>query len=104
MLLAAGTPGNRHVLEHARVLLHQPSGRRRGDGGRPGDPGARDRCGCARRSTQILHRHTGQPLAKLRTDTERDLILTAQQAVDYGLADRVVTTLKTFPDLPPSPA
>ena len=40
---------------------------------------------------QILHRHTGQPLAKLRLDTDRDLILTAQQAVDYGLADRVVT-------------
>ena len=93
VLLAAGTPGNRHVLEHARVLLHQPSG---GGEGTAADLEiqAREIARLREQVDEILHRHTGQPLAKLRTDTERDLILTAQQAVDYGLADRVVTTLK----------
>ena len=94
VLLAAGTPGNRHVLEHARVLLHQPSG---GGEGTAADLEiqAREIARLREQVDEILHRHTGQPLAKLRTDTERDLILTAQQAVDYGLADRVVTTLKS---------
>ena len=96
VLLAAGTPGNRHVLEHARVLLHQPSG---GGEGTAADLEiqAREIARLREQVDEILHRHTGQPLAKLRTDTERDLILTAQQAVDYGLADRVVTTLKEVP-------
>ena len=98
VLLAAGTPGNRHVLEHARVLLHQPSG---GGEGTAADLEiqAREIARLREQVDEILHRHTGQPLAKLRTDTERDLILTAQQAVDYGLADRVVTTLKEVPPI-----
>ena len=98
VLLAAGTPGNRHVLEHARVLLHQPSG---GGEGTAADLEiqAREIARLREQVDEILHRHTGQSLAKLRTDTERDLILTAQQAVDYGLADRVVTTLKEVPPI-----
>jgi ATP-dependent Clp protease protease subunit len=93
VLLASGTPGNRHVLAHSRVLLHQPSG---GGEGTAADLEiqAREIARLREQVDEILHRHTGQPMDKLRTDTERDLILTAQQAVDYGLADRVITSLK----------
>ncbi|WP_028047196.1 ClpP family protease [Cellulomonas sp. URHE0023] len=96
VLLAAGAPGSRHVLEHARVLLHQPSG---GGEGTAADLEiqAREVLRLREEVEQILHRHTSQPLDKLRLDTDRDLILTAQQAVDYGLADRVVRTLKEVP-------
>jgi ATP-dependent Clp protease, protease subunit len=91
VLLAAGTPGQRHVLEHARVLLHQPSG---GGEGTAADLEiqANEILRLRAQVDEILARHTGQTVERLRRDTERDLILTAQQAVDYGLADRVVTS------------
>jgi len=96
VLLAAGTPGSRHVLEHARVLLHQPSG---GAEGTAADLEiqASEILRLRAQVEEVLSRHTGQPVEKLRADTGRDLILSAQQAVDYGLADRVVTTLKGLP-------
>jgi ATP-dependent Clp protease protease subunit len=91
VLLAAGTPGQRHVLEHARVLLHQPSG---GGEGTAADLEiqANEILRLRAQVEQILARHTGQSLERLRRDTERDLILTAAQAVEYGLADLVVTS------------
>ncbi|NKY38893.1 ClpP family protease [Cellulomonas septica] len=96
VLLAAGTPGQRHVLEHARVLLHQPSG---GAEGTAADLEIQAAEIQRQRGQveQILSRHTGQPVERLRRDTDRDLILTAEQAVEYGLADRMVTTLKDVP-------
>lgn len=96
VLLAAGTPGQRHVLEHARVLLHQPSG---GAEGTAADLEIQAAEIQRQRGQveQILSRHTGQPVERLRRDTDRDLILTAEQALEYGLADRVVTTLKEVP-------
>jgi len=96
VLLAAGTPGQRHVLEHARVLLHQPSG---GGEGTAADLEiqAREILRMREQVEEILARHTGQPVEKLRLDTDRDLILTAEQAVAYGVADRVVATLKEVP-------
>ncbi|MDC7122899.1 ATP-dependent Clp protease proteolytic subunit [Cellulomonas fimi] len=96
VLLAAGTPGQRHVLEHARVLLHQPSG---GAEGTAADLEiqAAEIQRLRGQVEQILSRHTGQPVERLRRDTDRDLILTAEQAVEYGLADRVVATLKDAP-------
>ncbi|GCD19582.1 putative ATP-dependent Clp protease proteolytic subunit-like protein [Cellulomonas algicola] len=96
VLLAAGTPGQRHVLEHARVLLHQPSGGAEGTAADLEIQAAEIQRQRAQ-VEQILSRHTGQPVERLRRDTDRDLILTAEQAVAYGLADRVVTTLKEVP-------
>ncbi|QHT57544.1 ATP-dependent Clp protease proteolytic subunit [Cellulomonas sp. H30R-01] len=96
VLLAAGTPGQRHVLEHARVLLHQPSGGAEGTAADLEIQAAEIQRQRAQ-VEQILSRHTGQPVERLRRDTDRDLILTAEQAVEYGLADRVVTTLKEVP-------
>jgi ATP-dependent Clp protease protease subunit len=93
VLLAAGTPGKRMVLRHARVLLHQPSAEARGalpDLAVQAAEVARIRSDME----EILSRHTGHPVSRIRQDTDRDHTFTAQQAVDYGLADEVISTRK----------
>lgn len=95
ILLAAGTPGKRSVLPHAKVLLHQPSGQARGT-----LPDlavrAKEVSRIREEMEQILSRHTGHPTAKIREDTDRDKMFTAQEAVDYGLADRVIQSRKAM--------
>ncbi len=91
ILLAAGAAGQRSVLPHSRVLLHQPSAR--GQGPIPdlilqADEVIRVRA----EAEEILSRHTGQSVETLRRDTDRDRIFTPAQAVAYGLADRVMDT------------
>ena len=89
ILLAAGTPGRRSLLPHSRVLLHQPSGR--GQGAIPDLILAADEVIRVRaEAEEILAHHTGQPVERLRRDTDRDRIFTPTEAVAYGLADRVV--------------
>jgi ATP-dependent Clp protease, protease subunit len=91
VLLAAGAAGKRSVLQHAKVLLHQPSSQARGtlpDLAIQAKEVARVRA----EMDEILSRHTGHPVAKIRADTDRNMTLSAQQAVDYGLADQVITT------------
>jgi ATP-dependent Clp protease protease subunit len=91
VLLAAGTPGRRLVLRHAKVLLHQPSSEARGtlpDLAIQAKEVARVRA----EMDEILSRHTGHPVAKIRSDTDRNMTLSAQQAVDYGLADQVIAS------------
>ena len=93
VLLAAGTPGKRMVLRHARVLLHQPSAEARGalpDLAVQAAEVARIRADME----EILSLHTGHPVAQIRQDTDRDKTFTAAEAVDYGLADEVITTRK----------
>ena len=87
-----GAPGKRYVLEHARVLLHQPSG---GGEGTAADleMQAQEILRIREQVEQVLTRHTGHDVERLRADTDRDLILTAQEAVAYGLADGVVRPL-----------
>lgn len=91
VLLAGGAPGRRSILAHGRVVLHQPSA-----GGRGTIPDlilAADEVVRVRSELEeVLSRHTGKDAATLRHDTDRDLVLTARAAVDYGIADRVVTT------------
>lgn len=93
VLLAAGARGKRFALRHARVLLHQPSG---GGEGTAADLEIQAREVMRMRSQveEVLALHTGQPVERLRADTDRDLVLTADQAVEYGVVDQVVTTLK----------
>jgi ATP-dependent Clp protease protease subunit len=89
VLLAAGTPGKRAVLRHAKVTLHQPSSQARGalpDLAVQAKEVAKVRA----EMEEILSQHTGHPVEKIREDTDRDLTLSAQQAVAYGLADRVI--------------
>jgi ATP-dependent Clp protease protease subunit len=94
VLLAAGTKGKRLALEHARVLIHQPSG---GGEGQSSDIEIQAREIMRMRDLleQMLARHTGREAELIRTDIERDKILTAQEAVEYGLIDEVVATRKT---------
>jgi len=94
VLLAAGTKGKRLALEHARVLIHQPSG---GGEGQSSDIEiqAREIMRMRELLEQMISSHTGQEQAKVRKDIERDKILTAREAVEYGLIDEVVSTRKT---------
>jgi len=94
VLLSAGTPGRRAVLKHARVLLHQPSSQARGT-----LPDlaieAKELVRVRAEVDEILSRHTGHPLAKIRNDTDRNKTFTAAEAVAYGLADEVITARET---------
>jgi ATP-dependent Clp protease, protease subunit len=93
VLLAAGAPGQRSVLQHAKVLLHQPSSQAQGalpDLAIQAKEVTRVRA----EMDEILSRHTGHPVAKIRSDTDRNMTLNASEAVDYGLADQVITTRK----------
>ena len=94
VLLAAGTPGRRAVLRHARVLLHQPSSQSRGT-----LPDlaieAKELVRVRTEVDEILSRHTGHPVAKIRNDTDRNKTFTAAEAVAYGLADEVITARET---------
>ncbi len=96
VLLAAGAPGKRLVLGHAKVLLHQPSSQAQGtlpDLAIQAKEVARVRS----EMDEILSRHTGHPIAKIRDDTDRNKTFSAQEAVDYGLADHVVVSRKAIP-------
>ena len=93
VLLAAGTPGKRHVLEHSRVLLHQPAGEGRGTISDLAIQ-ANEILRLRSETEALLARHTGRSAEQLRLDTDRDLILSAQEAVDYGVADAVMSPRK----------
>ncbi len=94
VLLAAGTPGKRSVLPHAKVTLHQPSTQARG-----ALPDlavqAKDLAKVRAEMEEILSAHTGHPVAKIRADTDRSMTLSATEAVAYGLADWVTTDRRT---------
>jgi ATP-dependent Clp protease protease subunit len=94
VLLAAGCKGKRLALEHARILIHQPSG---GGEGQSSDIEiqAREILRMRELLEQMISLHTGRDVALVRKDIERDKILTAREAVEYGLVDEVVSTRKT---------
>jgi ATP-dependent Clp protease protease subunit len=91
VLLAAGAPGKRSVLRHAKVLLHQPSSQAQG-----ALPDlaiqAKEVVKVRAEMDEILSQHTGHPITKIRNDTDRNRTFTAREAVDYGLADHVITS------------
>jgi ATP-dependent Clp protease protease subunit len=90
VLLAAGTRGRRAILPHARVVLHQPG--TQGRGAIPDLILAADEVVRLRGEMEaVLSRHTGQSAETLRTDTDRDRVFTPQGAIDYGLADQILT-------------
>ncbi|GHD31151.1 ATP-dependent Clp protease proteolytic subunit [Nocardiopsis kunsanensis] len=96
VLLAAGTPGKRMALEHARVLLHQPSAEGRGVAADL-EIQAEEVLRIRSQVEGILARHTGQTLDRLRADTDRDRYFTAEQAKEYGLIDGIVTVREETP-------
>jgi ATP-dependent Clp protease protease subunit len=89
LLLAGGAKGKRLVLPNARMLIHQPTG---GYQGQSSDIEihARETLALRQRLDEIYAEHTGQSIEQVHSDMERDRFLTAEQAVEYGLADRVV--------------
>jgi ATP-dependent Clp protease protease subunit len=89
VLLAGGDKGKRIALPNARILIHQPSGGSRGqatDIKIQADEILRTR----RTINDILARHTGQPMDRIERDTERDFYMSADEAVEYGLVDKVI--------------
>ncbi len=90
VLLAAGTPGRRFALPHATIHIHQPAGGARGQASDI-QIQAEEILRLRRMLNNILVQHTGQPLERIERDTDRDYYLDAQQAVEYGLVDEVIT-------------
>jgi ATP-dependent Clp protease protease subunit len=88
-LLAAGAKGKRFCLPNSRVMIHQPLG---GFQGQASDVEihAREIQFLKGRLNEILARHTGQEIARIEKDTDRDNFLSAQQAVEYGLVDKML--------------
>jgi ATP-dependent Clp protease, protease subunit len=93
VLLAAGARGKRYALPHSRVLIHQPHGQA---GGQAVDIEiqAKEILRYRQLLDEILAEHTGQPLDKVKTDTDRDFIMTAEQAKEYGIIDDVLPSRK----------
>ncbi len=94
VILAAGTKGKRFALPNSRVLIHQPRGQA---GGQAADIEiwAREVLGLRARLDEILALHTGQTIEKIKHDTDRDFIMTGDEAKDYGMVDEVITARKT---------
>jgi ATP-dependent Clp protease, protease subunit len=91
VLLASGTKGKRYALPHSRVLIHQPHGQA---GGQAVDIEIQAKEILRYRALldEILARHTGQALDKVKKDTDRDFIMTAEQAKDYGIVDDIISS------------
>lgn len=91
VLLAAGTKGKRYALPHATMMIHQPLG---GAEGQAVDIEirAREIMRLKKELNTILAQHTGQPLEKIEKDTDRDFFMTSQEALKYGLVDKVISS------------
>ena len=94
LLLAAGAEGKRYALPHSRIMIHQPLG---GTQGQATDIDIHAKEILKMRDTlnHILFKHTGQPIEKVRKDTERDYFMTSEEAKEYGIVDKVITTRET---------
>ena len=91
VLLSAGAKGKRFCLPHSKVMIHQPSGGAQGQQNEI-EIVAEEIKKTRRELNQILSDASGQPIEKVQADTERDNYLTAAEALDYGLIDRIVTS------------
>lgn len=96
LLLAAGAKGKRFALPNSRVMIHQPSG---GTQGQASDITiqAKEILRLKERLNAILAHHTGQPIATIERDSDRDFFMSAEEAKAYGLVDAVVKSRKEIP-------
>lgn len=92
VLLAAGTKGKRHTLPHSRILIHQPSMSGLAGQATDIDIYAKEILRMREILNGILADATGQPVDRIARDVERDYIMEAQQAVDYGIVDRIIAS------------
>lgn len=95
VLLAAGTKGKRYALPNSRVMIHQPWG---GVQGQAVDINiqAKEIQNLKNRLNNILSKHTGQDIAKIEKDTDRDYFMSAEEAKNYGIVDEVVVNIRAL--------
>lgn len=91
VLLAAGTPGKRLALPHARILIHQPYAGAQGQA-TDIELAAKEILRLRGLLEEVLAAHTGQPVEKIHQDTDRDFVMSAEDAREYGIIDEVITT------------
>jgi len=91
LLLAAGTPGKRFALPNSRILIHQPSLSGLAGQATDIDIQAKEILRLREEMNAILAKHTGQGVERIEKDVERDYIMTASQAKEYGVVDQVIT-------------
>jgi ATP-dependent Clp protease protease subunit len=89
VLLAGGSKGKRYCLPHSRMMIHQPMGGFQGQAS-DFDIHAREILLIRQRLNRILSEHTGQPIEKIQTDTDRDNFMSGEESVKYGLIDQVL--------------
>jgi ATP-dependent Clp protease protease subunit len=97
VLLAAGTKGKRYSLPHSRILIHQPSMSGLAGQATDIDIYAREILRMREMLNEILSDSSGQPMDKVQRDVDRDYIMDPDQAVEYGLIDRVITSRELAP-------
>ena len=90
VLLASGTPGKRFSLPNSRIVIHQPLMSGLGGQATDIDIAAREIIRTRERLNQLLVKHTGQTVERIQEDTERDYIMSAEQAQEYGIIDEVI--------------
>ncbi|KPQ37142.1 MAG: ATP-dependent Clp endopeptidase, proteolytic subunit ClpP [Phormidesmis priestleyi Ana] len=88
-LLSAGAKGKRMILPNARVMIHQPSGGAQGQA-TDIEIQAKEILYLKGSLNEAMARHTGQPLEKIKEDTERDFFMSPEEAVEYGIVDKVI--------------
>ena len=91
LLLSAGAPGKRYALPHSRIMIHQPLGGVEGQA-TDIDIHAKEILRAREQVNQVLAKHTGKRIAKIRQDTERDHFMNSEEALKYGIVDQVLTT------------
>jgi ATP-dependent Clp protease protease subunit len=93
VLLAGGAAGKRYALPHSRVMIHQPLGGYQGQA-TDIEIHAREILKIREQLNGILANHSGQPIERIQSDTERDNFMSGSEAVEYGLIDQVVESRK----------
>jgi ATP-dependent Clp protease protease subunit len=94
LLLAGGTKGKRFCLPHSRIMIHQPLGGFQGQASDI-DIHAQEILRTRERLNQILSTHTGQPIERVQSDTDRDRFMSGAEGVEYGIIDEVLESRKT---------
>ena len=100
-ILCAGAKGKRLALPHARVLIHQPLGGAQGQA-TDIEIQAKEILRIKKQLNELMSMHTGQPVKQIEKDTDRDFIMTAQEAKEYGLIDQVIVKLSDAKEKSPS--
>jgi len=95
VLLAAGTEGKRSALEHSRIMIHQPSGGSQGQASTI-EIYTNEILKLRSKLNGIIAKHTGQKLKKVEKDTDRDFFMSAEEALEYGIVDKVLSSKRNL--------